>query len=1066
MFHLKVSNTLDTLAKHMGSLLRKEQGNVFNPHYIVTQTQGMNIWLRQQLAEELGIAANIDFRKPNELLVKVYQMLGGPHMRTLSKENITWFLFHLMGQPDFARRFPSQSDYFNLNTQEKQLKRMGLAEKIADLFDQYQIYRPETIRYWNQLDESAPGLDWQAFLWIKVRKQAGEQIPDKTFVSEYIRAQLDDPAQRSRLKELLPCVYLFGLSIITRYHIEILSRIAEVTDVYFYLLNPAPEVYWIDDHTEKDLVNWRRKGMDAADAGLTGNPLLTSWGKVLQHTFRLLFRNESLLNNYDVLEAQIPMPETLLAKIQSDISNNSVAEQRWRFGLNDLQDGSLVIQSNYTIAREVESLYQYLVHLANKENTRLSARDVVVMVSDIDLYAPYIKAIFDNAGYKFRYRIADVSLAQGDNVYSALQAILRLNDQSFTAEAVMQLLDSARIRRRFRISNTDQLRQLVHAAHIRFGIEGSIENETRLVSWQYGLKRMMFGLCMSGAESCSHEADDFFPLDLVEGNDTWEVVRFCHFISVLIDAVQRRKNARSLSEWVLYIDQIVADMLQLPDEEPDEDMRTLSASLRKYNELAPFMDEAVSFEIFMQNFAATLETERRAALFAGDGITFCSLIPMRSIPFRVVAMLGMDYDKFPRKEKSVSFNLITQKHQIGDRNIKDNDKHLFLETLLSAKEYLYISYLGRSVSDNSHRPPSILIEELLHYIQTACPDVPDATAKLVVQQPLHPFSKRYNSGNPGLYYYSEAADIAAELPVSSLPATPGAPADEINFQDIISFYRNSLKAYYNKTLGIYYNREELLLQETEMFEADALAKWSLNNKLLDIDNEKDLSDLRKELVRLGLLPLRNTGMVLLHESDELLAPLRDLIHTATNGLPAGRSHFSLQLDGTLVTGNIPRWYDGKLVHLNWSANIIRNMVEAYLYALAGIASDCVHDLVIINCKGEPSEIAASIFPIDKGEAIQRLEQIVSFYKIGLQKKIVFADCLYSNLKILEAGSDEALKAAINKMISNTHIPLDDPYILKEHELKLFEQRGIWSDFLQAAQLVLEPLTRIFPGHKF
>src|SRR5690606_35469881 len=161
-------------------------------------------WLRQQLAEELGIAANIDFRKPNELLIKVYEMLGGPHMRTLSKENITWFLFDLMEQPDFARRFPSQSDYFNLNTQEKQLKRMGLAEKIADLFDQYQIYRPETIRYWNQLDESAPGLDWQAFLWIKVRKQAGEQIPDKTFVSEYIRTQLDDPAQRSRLKELLP----------------------------------------------------------------------------------------------------------------------------------------------------------------------------------------------------------------------------------------------------------------------------------------------------------------------------------------------------------------------------------------------------------------------------------------------------------------------------------------------------------------------------------------------------------------------------------------------------------------------------------------------------------------------------------------------------------------------------------------------------------------------------------------------------------------------------------------------------------------------------------------------
>src|SRR5690606_1374019 len=107
-----------------------------------------------------------------------------------------------------------------------------------------------------------------------------------------------------------------------------------------------------------------------------------------------------------------------------------------------------------------------------------------------------------------------------------------------------------------------------------------------------------------------------------------------------------------------------------------------------------------------------------SSVFISNGITFCSLIPMRSIPFKIIGLLGMNHDNFPRKENRLSFNLITEKHQLGDRNIKDNDKHLFLETILSAKEYLFISYIGKSVANNTTLPASILVEELIDYIQS------------------------------------------------------------------------------------------------------------------------------------------------------------------------------------------------------------------------------------------------------------------------------------------------------------------------------------------------------------
>ncbi|RYZ35006.1 MAG: exodeoxyribonuclease V subunit gamma, partial [Sphingobacteriales bacterium] len=473
-------------------------------------------------------------------------------------------------------------------------------------------------------------------------------------------------------------------SIITRYHMDILSELAGVIDVHFYLLNPAPEIYWIDDRNEKDVAIWRQRGVPDTDTQLLGNNLLTSWGRVLQNTFRLLFKNEDLINNYQTIETMEPQPDSLLHKVQADIFANLTTDRN-PVTQDDIDDGSITVYSNYTIANEVESLYHYLVQLVDKRQAALSPRDIVVMVSDIDRYAPYIKAVFDNAPYPFRFKIADVSLTMGSNIYSALQQVLQLNEQNFTAEAVMQLLDSAYIRNRFRITDVDRLRTLVHAANIRFGMSGRKQDETYLVSWVHGLKRMMYGICLHGGEPFEESGDMLFPLDLAEGGDAWEVIRFCHFAEVLMATITARKRDRSIGEWVRYVEEVVNDLIFLPEEEANEDYAVLIDKLARYNELNELMEEHVAYEIFSYNIVASLEADSRSSLFINDGITFCSLIPMRSIPFKVVAMLGMDNDSFPRKETLVNFNVIHQKHELGDRNIKDNDKHLFLETVLSAR---------------------------------------------------------------------------------------------------------------------------------------------------------------------------------------------------------------------------------------------------------------------------------------------------------------------------------------------------------------------------------------------
>ncbi len=690
--YLKVSNSLESLAAGLSGELRQSPNSVFDPHYIVTQTEGMNNWLKLQIATHLGIAANYRFLKPNELIHQVYYMLGGPLGEMLSVQNLGWLLFKLLGEKEFADRFPSMANYFRHSGPDKETRRMALAEKLADLFDQYQVYRPDMIRQWNQADATTLDYnEWQQYLWVKAKKETNHALPDKTVIGSFILDALKEESKKEILLARMPAIHLFGLSITTAYHLQLLFELSAFLDIYFHIINPAPSVFWFDDRSEKQLANWQKRGLKDLEGNKAGNPLLTGWGRVIQDSFGLFFEHDEFLNAYEDTGIVPPVPDSLLHKIQDDIFN-AATSNRNLLTEADIGDGSISINACYTVAREVEVLYNYLVHLVDKRKESLSPRDIVVMVSDIDAYAPYIKAVFNHAPYKFRYTIADESYSGSDNLFNALHSILALNDENFTAEEVLQLLDSSGIRRRFGISDMDQIRERGGCRQYPF--------------WNAGAERRRYALCKlgirhkayhvwhlheRGAGEYNDGSDSFYPLDIVEGGDAEEVIRFVHFVEVLMDSLQQRKAARTIAGWVAYVERVLHNLVFEPEEDTSEDYTILMQHLSACNVVDEYMQEDVPFEVFSRSFLKTLTGTTRSGLFVNGGITFCSLIPMRSIPFKVVALLGLNYDKFPRREQAASFNLIEQKRQRGDRNVKENDKHLFLETILSARQFLYIS---------------------------------------------------------------------------------------------------------------------------------------------------------------------------------------------------------------------------------------------------------------------------------------------------------------------------------------------------------------------------------------
>ena len=1059
--YLKVSNALNSLAKGLIDDLQHAGNGVFDPHYIVTQTEGMNNWLKLQQAYRQGIAANSRFLKPNDLLFHLYMWLGGPSMEVMSSQNLSWLLFKLLGEKEFTTRYPEVANYYLDHGEESNLKKMVLAEKVADLLDQYQVYRPEMIQAWSQADPATLQTEeWQEWLWARVKQLSGDALPDKTLIGNYILDVLGLPEKQAVLKARIPAVHIFGLSILTAYHIKILHELSAVIDVHFHILNPAPGVFWFEERNEKQLARWRAKGLrELEEQATVGNALLTGWGKVIQNSFRLFFAYDNFINAYEETGVIAPLPNTLLRKIQYDIFTSATAN-RQPLSLRDVQDGSITINACYTPVREVEALYNYLVHLSDQRKELLSPRDIVVMVSDIDAYAPYIKAVFNHAPYKFRYTIADESYNENDNIFNALQAVLTMDEENFTAETVMQLLDFSYIRNRFNLEDPVYIRPIIEAANIRFGIDGAREDQTHYVSWKYGIQRIMYGICMSGEAEYGQDLDSFFPLDLVEGRDAYDIIRFCHFAKVLITAIESRRQARSITGWVTYTEQVLHSLIFEQQDETDEDYASLIKQLTDFNILHEYMEETIPYNVFVHSLLHVISGATRTSLFANGGITFCSLIPMRSIPFKVVALLGLNHDKFPRKENKSGFDIMSKQPQRGDRNIRENDKHLFLETIISAQEYLYISYVGRSVKDNTSIPPSALVDELLDYIESGAQDTTGAIRKaMVTLQPLQEFSRKYNQPGTGLYSYLNR-NAGAGYPFINPHKKVEMPLmEDFTLDMLISFFKNPFKAYYNRVLGIYLNDDPILLHETEIFSLDHLQQWSLKNALLPA---QDVATTQATLVKKGKLPLSNMAFVAIRQVEDTVHPVRTLHASCTAGKEAVRLDFDLLVDDVVMKCSIDEVYEGCLVRVSWSKNEARNLIDAYITYLAGVAAGELHGMLFISGSAKEKVFAAT--PISRETAFARLRELLALYQQGMKEILPFYPEFNMEPKKIEKIDSKTFAKLVQDNLDPSRRSNSDRYVMNEYENGYFEQEGLAERYKQLCERLVKPLAEIFPDY--
>jgi len=844
MLHTHQSNHLETLTDRLAELLRQPLQSPLAREIIVTQSNGMARWLALRLADRLGVCAHFDFQFPATFLWEMgRRVLGGlPPTSAFDRPVLNWRMMALLQEVGDEPCFAPVRAWLGAGRDD--FRRYELACRIADCFDQYLVYRPDWITRW---EEGAEG-HWQAELW---RRLAGGGEAHRAQVQERFRQALrGGEVQRRRLPERVAIV---GLSALPPLYLDLLAELARFIDVHLLLLNPCQE-YWGDIRAERDLARLGEDIDPEAEYLTAGHPLLASLGKQGRDFI-------DLLQGYPRVEWDgfvEPAGDDLLHHLQADILH---LRERGTYEHPPLplrsDDLSLQVHVCHGPMREVEVLHDQLLALFEAHRD-VRPSDVIVMAPDIARYGPLIEAVFDAAPRERRipFSIADQGLPVENPLVEVFFELLDLGGERFDAAQVMSLLEPAAVQRRFALHEEDleRIRHWVREAGIRWGINAGIKDSWSLPAtaehtWQAGLDRLLLGYALPGQGRELYAG--ILPYDEVEGGEAQALGGLQSFLDELFGLHHALRPSRPPVDWITTLHGLLDRFFEAREREENELqlIRTALETLGEQVERAKFA-EPVSLSVMKSALREQLNVpESGAGRFLGGGVTCCAMVPMRSIPFSVVCLIGMNDDAYPRPNQPIGFDLMVGAFRRGDRSRRRDDRYLFLETLLSARRCFYLSYVGQNIRDHSVLPPSVLVSELLDMVDRGfvAAEGGRPSAQWVTRHPLQPFSRRYFTGDRRLFSYArewiEASRQAGcgERDAAALLTTelsePESALRWVTLEGLTQFFKNPARWLLRERLGIRVGEGEEALETREPFVPDALESYQMLDEMLELYRE-------------------------------------------------------------------------------------------------------------------------------------------------------------------------------------------------------------------------------------
>ena len=1031
MLRVYHSNRLDVLEALMEFIVERERlDDPFEPEMILVQSTGMAQWLQMTLSQKFGIAANIDFPLPAsfiwDMFVRVLPEI--PKESAFNKQSMSWKLMTLLPQLLEREDFTLLRHYLTDDSDKRKL--FQLSSKAADLFDQYLVYRPDWLAQW-ETGHLVEGLGeaqaWQAPLWKALVEYTDELGQPRWHRANLYQRFIETLESATTCPPGLPSrVFICGISALPPVYLQALQALGKHIEIHLLFTNPC-RYYWGDikdpAYLAKLLTRQRRHSFedrelplfrDSENAGQlfnsdgeqdVGNPLLASWGKLGRDYIYLL----SDLESSQELDAFVDVtPDNLLHNIQSDILE---LENRAVAGVNieefsrsdnkrplDPLDSSITFHVCHSPQREVEVLHDRLLAMLEEDPT-LTPRDIIVMVADIDSYSPFIQAVFGSAPADryLPYAISDRRARQSHPVLEAFISLLSLPDSRFVSEDVLALLDVPVLAARFDITEEGlrYLRQWVNESGIRWGIDDDNVRELELPAtgqhtWRFGLTRMLLGYAMESAQGAWQSV---LPYDESSGLIA-ELVG--HLASLLMQLnIWRRGLAqeRPLEEWL----PVCRDMLNaffLPDAETEAAMTLIEQQWQAIiaEGLGAQYGDAVPLSLLRDELAQRLDQERISQRFLAGPVNICTLMPMRSIPFKVVCLLGMNDGVYPRQLAPLGFDLMSQKPKRGDRSRRDDDRYLFLEALISAQQKLYISYIGRSIQDNSERFPSVLVQELIDYIGQShylpgdealnC-DESEARVKahLTCHHTRMPFDpQNYQPDNLQSYAreWLPAASQAGKAHSEFVQPLPFTLPETVPLETLQRFWAHPVRAFFQMRLQVNFRTEDSEIPDTEPFILEGLSRYQINQQLLNALVEQDDAErLFRRFRAAGDLPYGAFGEIFWETQCQEMQQLADRVIACRQ--PGQSMEIDLACNGVQITGWLPQVQPDGLLRWRPSLLSVAQGMQLWLEHLVYCASGGNGESRLFLRKDGEWRFP----PLAAEQALHYLSQLIEGYREGM-----------------------------------------------------------------------------------
>lgn len=911
MLKLYQSNRLEYLADLLIEITRPPPADPFAAETVVVQHPGMGRWLSLQIAERTGVCANFQFPLPAGFIWDLFGRVipGLPAQDRYAPSVMQWTLFSLLEKTAAERLFQPVNHYLETTGENG---RFELARRLAICFDQYLVYRPDWIRAWENGASVMANDNWQAELWRRLRGTlSAEHWVD---IQRRLERELDRHGVRP---DLLPGrISLFGIPALSSGYLSLLQRLSGWIDIHLFLLNPCQK-HWsgIVDPAER---SGRELAGDSEALYLeTGNPLLASLGRQGRDFLAALLElDPPTIDLFGECGAV-----SLLEQLQEDILELRDGTKTGRRVVKE-SDGSISVHSCHGPMREVEVLRDQLLDLFERYPD-LQPDQVLVMAPDMDLYAPYVEAVFGAAGAAhIPFAVADRGGTLESPLTAAFLRLLEIPESRYESSELLALLEVPAIRRRFAIGDGDlaMIHRWVGQSGIRWGRDADSRRErglpeTEQNSWQAGLDRMLLGFALPGNEERLFKG--VLPYDQIEGADTAVLSGLSAFIYQVFD-LQRQLSGRHRPDlWGVRLTALISRFF-LPEGEEETQLQRIRdqiADLLESVRLAAF-GEPVSIDVMCRQLMLQLESGSGGG-FLGGGVTFCTLTPMRSLPFQVVCLLGMNDGLFPANRQPPEFDLMAGHFRLGDRHRRMEDRYLFLETLISARRVLYISYSGQDMRDNAVLPPSVFVSELLDYLDQSFEFEHGVRlhSRYPVKHPLQPFHSRYFEPHSRLFSYDAAMQAAASarrhssrraehLLQSPLPQ-PGEEWHQVELERLTAFYANPVRYLLRERLGVLLEYDERALETRDPFGLDYFEQDRIGTRLIKSQLESGAAKQLLEQERAaGRLPHGHVGeqlFVRLQQHAIVLAGKLENLENCNISEPVkiDYSHGALRLSGNI-----------------------------------------------------------------------------------------------------------------------------------------------------------------------